>query len=86
MYIVLVNGGAYEGGRVFRDTDELQALLDEWSAGEEMLNEDEELVTLDDLIDAGGYGEPIDVYCQNMVEMGDDFVQLSVIELQFPKE
>lgn len=79
-FVVVCNGGLFVNGNnknVF-NYDELINSINSWSNGEPMVNEDGEQLTADELIDYG----TVDIYNEWMVEMGDDFVTISIVELQ----
>ena len=78
-YVIVVNGSLYntERGTNFFSRQELDVVFDHLSGGEVMLDADDEVLTVDDLIG----DEPEDVYNDNMVEMGDDFVSVVIVEL-----
>jgi hypothetical protein len=80
MYVIIVNDGVYEC-KLFENLDDVEKVLNDWSNGEEMRDEDGEIVDVYDLLECGSMGECVDVYNKNMVEMGDDYVGLSVVEL-----
>lgn len=79
-YVVLVNGGLYEGGKVF-DREGVDKLFVEWSDGKELVNEDDEVVSVDRLIEWGSMGEREKLINEEMCERGDDYVEVSVCEL-----
>lgn len=82
-FVILCNNGVFVGTNdknVFT-REELDVEFGIWNNGTEMLTEDDEVVTVDDLIELGNCGERVDIYNENMVEMGDDFVSVSIVEL-----
>ena len=91
-YIILVNGGTYNSsafdksnvvgrsGNVF-SREELDLIFNDWSGGEDMVDEDGESYGVDDLIELGEMGERVNIVNEEMVEMGDEWVQVSVIKL-----
>jgi len=79
-YVILVNGGVYRGGEVF-DREGVEKVIYEWSEGKELVDEDEEVVSIDELIEVGSIGEKKLIWNEEMVEMGDDWVELSVCKL-----
>jgi len=81
MYIIIVNGGVYEG-KYFESEGEVKEVLNEWSGGEEMKDEEDEVVSFEDLLESGRYGESVEIWNESMVEMGDEFVNVSVVELK----
>ena len=81
-YVILVNGGLYGGGYVF-DRDELDDVFEEWSENQVMMSEDGEEISIDDLIGYGGDGERVNIVNESMVEMGDEWVEVSVVKLNF---
>jgi len=81
MYIIIVNGGVYEG-KYFENEGEVKEVLNEWSGGEEMKDEEDEVVSFEDLLESGRYGESVEIWNESMVEMGDEFVNVSVVELK----
>lgn len=80
MYVIIVNGGVYDC-KLFEKLEDVEKVLMEWSNGERMEDDYEELVSVERLLNKGMCGEMMDVYCDSMVEMGDDFVSLSVVEV-----
>ncbi len=82
-FIVLVNSGVYnDSGNVF-DREGLEKLFEEWSEGEVLMSDEGEEVSIDELIEMGSMGEKINIVNESMVEMGDEWVELSVVELSF---
>ena len=79
-YVILVNGGVYGGGEVF-DREGVERVISEWSGGKELIDEDEEVISIDELIEVGSMGEKKLIWNEEMVEMGDDWVELSICEL-----
>lgn len=90
-YIILVNNGVYNSyafdsvigrsGNVF-SREEVDLIFDSWTGGTQMTDEDEEEVyTVDDLIELGSMGEKAQIWNENMVEMGDDWVDVSIVKL-----
>ena len=77
-YIILVNEGVLfdEDKNVF-ERDELDNIMNDWSNGESLVDEDGEVYSIDDLIG----NCKIDLYVGDMVEMGDDFVSVCIVEL-----
>ena len=77
-YVIITNSGLYHSnsGKNSFTYDEVVEEIAEWGRGEKMLNEDEEEILFEDLFD-----NEQDVYCQNMVEMGDDFVTINIVML-----
>ena len=81
-YVILVNGGLYGGGDVF-SREELDSHFEGWNDCEVMWSEDGEEVSVDDLIELGEMGEKVNIVNESMVEMGDEWVELSVVKLNF---
>ena len=81
-YVILVNGGLYGGGYVF-DRDELDDVFEEWSENQVMMSDDEEEVDIDYLIGMGEMGESVCIVNESMVERGDEWVEVSVVKLNF---
>jgi hypothetical protein len=81
-FVILVNGGLYGGGDVF-SREELDSVFEEWNGGEVMLDEDDEEVSIDGLIELGEMGEKVNIYNESMVERGDEWVEVSVVRLNF---
>ncbi len=82
-YVILCNNGVFVGTNdknVFT-REELDVEFGRWNNDTEMLDEEGEVVTIDNLIDLGNSGERVDIYNEDMVEMGDDFVSVSIVEL-----
>ena len=80
-FIVLVNSGVYnDSGNVF-DREGLEKLFEEWSEGEVLMSDEGEEVSIYELIEVGIMGERINIVNESMVEMGDDYVEVSVVEL-----
>jgi hypothetical protein len=79
-FVVLVNGGLYEGGKVF-DRKGVDELFVEWSEGKELIDDEGEVVSVDELIECGGMGERKMIVNEEMCEMGDDYVEVSVCRL-----
>jgi hypothetical protein len=79
-FVILVNGGLYGGGNVF-SREELDGVFEEWNKGEVMLDEDEFGVSVSDLIEVGSIGEKINIVNESMVEVGDEWVEVSVVKL-----
>ena len=77
MFIIIVNGGLY-GCEKYNNREEVKKELLEWSCGEEIEDEDDDIISVDDIIDGG----MMDVYNSNMVEMGDDFISINVVEIK----
>ena len=82
LYTIIANGGllSNDGKNVF-NRRQIEDFFTDWSGGKELVNEDDEIVTIDDLIDISGYGESIDLFNQEMCEMGDDYVSVSISEI-----
>ena len=80
-YVILVNGGLYGGGKVF-DREGVEKVISEWSGNKELIDEDEKVVSIDELIEMGSMGEKKEIWNEEMVEMGDDYVELSICELK----
>jgi hypothetical protein len=81
-YVILVNDGLYGGGRVF-DREGLEKIINEWSGGKELIDEDDEVVSIEDLIEMGSMGEKKEICNEEMVERGGDYVEVSICELIF---
>jgi hypothetical protein len=81
-YVIGVNSGLYEGGKVFNGKEKVEKKLMEWSGGKDIVNEDGEVVSVDMLIDSGGCGYKEKIMNECMCEMGDDYMELSVYELK----
>jgi hypothetical protein len=79
-FVILVNSGLYGGGDVF-SREELDSVFEEWSGGEEMMSDDEEEVDIDYLIGMGEMGESVCIVNESMVEVGDEWVEVSVVKL-----
>jgi hypothetical protein len=93
-YIILVNKGVYNsyvvdgmggvvgrGGNVF-SREELDLIFNDWSGGEVMESVDgDEVYDVDKLIELGEMGMHAEIWNENMVEMGDDWVDVSIIKL-----
>ena len=47
-----------------------------------MIDEDGEEVSVDDLIELGSMGEKVNIVNESMVEVGDEWVELSVVKLE----
>jgi hypothetical protein len=82
-FIILVNSGLYNSSVNVFSREELEEVFDEWSGGDVMIDEDGEEVSVDDLIELGSMGEKVNIVNESMVEMGDEWVELSVVELSF---
>ena len=93
-YIILVNKGVYnsyafdgKGGVVGRSgnvfsREELDVIFKDWSGGEDMVgSDDDEVYDVDKLIELGEMGMHAEIWNENMVEMGDDWVDVSIIKL-----
>lgn len=82
-FTILCNGGVFVGtnDKNAFTREELDVEFAHWSNNTEMVDEDGEVVTIDDLICMGDCGQQYDIYNKNMAEMGDDFVSVSVVEL-----
>lgn len=86
-YVLLINGGLWDGDRVFTSTDEIKQLFNEEVGVTSLLvdREDEEL-SLDDgierMLDAGNMGEGLNVYNEEFCEMGDDHADMSICKLK----
>ena len=80
-YVILVNSGLYGGGHVF-SREELDNVFEEWTGGEVMMSEDDEEVSIDDLIGYGADGEKVNIVNESMIEMGEEWVEVSVVKLQ----
>jgi len=81
-YVILVNDGLIDGGKVF-DYKGLEDKFNEWSDGEKLIDDMGDVVSVDDLIELGGFGEKSSIINESMLEMGDDEVEVSVVELDF---
>jgi hypothetical protein len=81
-YVILVNNGLYGGGIVF-DREGLEKVINEWSGGKELIDEDDEVVSIEDLIEIGSMGEMREICNEEMVERGGDYVEVSICELIF---
>jgi hypothetical protein len=82
-FIILVNSGLYNSSVNVFSREELEEVFDEWSGGDVMIDEDGEEVSVDDLIELGSMGEKVNIVNESMVEIGDEWVELSVVELSF---
>lgn len=82
-YIIKVNDGFFNKGNnnVF-NKEELVGIFEEWGRGEKMVDSDGEEVSIDDLIEVGNCGEMIEIYNKGMVEYGDDYVEVGVMEIE----
>jgi hypothetical protein len=82
-FVILVNGGLYNGNSVnVFSRKELEEVFEEWGGGEVMLDEEGEEVSVDDLIELGSMGEKVNIVNESMVEVGDEWVELSVVKLE----
>jgi hypothetical protein len=81
-FVILVNSGLYGGGDVF-SREELDSVFEEWSGGEVMMSDDEEEVDIDYLIGMGEMGESVCIINERMVDRGDEWVEVSVVKLNF---
>ncbi len=82
-FVILVNSGLYNSSVNVFSREELEEVFDEWSGGDVMIDEDGEEVSVDDLIELGSMGEKVNIVNESMVEIGDEWVELSVVELSF---
>ena len=84
--VLMVNDGVYySGNRNVFDLDELKRLVVEWNKGKngfsvEVDEDENEVVDVDKLMEMCEDCR-VCVYEEDMVEMGDDFVELMVVEL-----
>ena len=74
--IVFGNGESYGGGEVF-NRKELDNVFKEWSEGEDMIDEDGDVVEVIDLIRYGF----TEIHNECMCERGDDYIDIKVIQL-----
>ena len=80
-FVILVNSGLFNsGGNVF-NRDELEKVFEEWNGGGVMMCEEGEEVSINDLIELGSMGERVNIVNESMVEMGEEWVELSIVEL-----
>ena len=81
-YIIIVNSGVFDkdGKNVF-SKDELVEVFEEWSEGKKMVDIDDEVIGIDELIEVGSCGDVVRICNKEMCERGDDYVELSVVEL-----
>lgn len=81
-YIINVNGGVFDkGGKNVFDEKELVEVFEEWSEGKKMVDRYGEEVEVKDLIEVGECGDVIEICNKEMCERGDDYVEVSVVEL-----
>jgi hypothetical protein len=81
-YIISVNDGVLnEGGKNVFSREEVDVVFENWNGGEVMMDWGKEEYSVDDLIEYGSVGEKVEIYNESMVEMGDEFVSVSVIKL-----
>lgn len=80
---VKVNGGVYYGdnGKSVFDEEELKVELVKWNGGKNEFKLEDEVVDVVGLIDVCGWGK-VEVYEESMVEMGDDYVELGLVEIK----
>jgi len=77
-FIIIINdGGSYGGGDVF-NMEELIGVMKEWSDYEDMVDEDDNVISIDDLIDSDGV---LEICNECMCERGDDSVGINIIKL-----
>jgi hypothetical protein len=83
-YVIIVNDGLYNDYDIKKNVfnrEELDSVFKEWSGGEDIVDSGGEVYNVDDLIEYGSIGEKVEIYNENMVERGDDFVSVGVVEL-----
>jgi len=78
-YIILLNGGCFynKDYKNMFSMKELEVEINKWSNGEDLLNEENEVLEIEDLIDCEG----IKLFVDSMVEMGDDYIEINIIKL-----
>ena len=86
MFVIIVNGGLFcenlcDEKNVF-NREELEKLFDKWSKGNDLVDEEDNVYEVDDLIEVGECGESVDLVNEEMCEMGDDCVSVSVVKLE----
>jgi hypothetical protein len=82
MYIIIVNGSLYSSkdSRNMFTMDELGEELTEWSGGTAIMDEDDNELSVEELIKYCE-GCPCDIFNDNMVERGDDWVTMGIFEI-----
>ena len=78
-YIVVVNNGIYYDYMMKKNVfnrEELELSFKNWSEGEDMIDEDDNVVSIDDLMN-----ERREIYNESMVERGDEFVEIEICEV-----
>lgn len=88
-FIMLWNGGVRfkeNGGNVY-DMEEVRKVFEGKELKVENGDNENDLVEIgveeliEEMIELGGCGEKLNVYCEELVERGDDFVDVSLIEI-----
>lgn len=84
-YMMLWNDGVYHESRTGRNCfskEELVDKLNNLSDDENLLDEDGDVVDFDRLLSIGGCGEKVEIWNEDIVEMGDEFVSVSIVEVE----
>ena len=86
-YVVLVNGGLWGGGKVFVELESVKKLfrgegIEKWfvdDGGEDLELSFDEGIEM--MLNFGGGGDRVIVKNVELLEMGDDYVELSICKL-----
>lgn len=85
LFVILVNDGLFDGGEVF-DRGELDTVIRKWSRSEELIDDEGGVWSVDDLIEIGGNGSRVNIINKSMLEIGDDYVSISICKLSMNKK
>lgn len=82
-FVVLVNGGLWEGGKVFVGLESVKEMfkgegIEKWIIDGDEFEFDE---GIDELLSGGDGGYKLEVGNEELCEMGDDFCELSICKL-----
>jgi hypothetical protein len=79
-YIIIVNNGLYYDNVLQKNIfsrEELEKSFIVWSKGNEMVDEEGDKISIDDLIESKR-----EVWTESMVERGDDWVEVEICEIK----